>query len=196
MQIVLNSMHRYQPRVHLVRRVEGNNAPFADLEAEQFRTYVFPETVFTAVTAYQNQLITKLKIDSNPFAKGFRDSSRLTDFERYAGPFHRVLILPPAVAGVQSESVWHRRSYPFPMMDGIARSSLASFVPILSTRYIRYLRRGFIVVFCPFLAYRFFFCSRFDFTLLSFTGRAKGFRDWSRPADEAEAQKRSSIKLV
>ncbi|TGZ32744.1 hypothetical protein DBV15_00887 [Temnothorax longispinosus] len=27
-------------------------------------------------------IITKLKIDSNPFAKGFRDSSRLTDFER------------------------------------------------------------------------------------------------------------------
>lgn len=27
--------------------------------------------------------ITKLKIDSNPFAKGFRDSSRLTEFERY-----------------------------------------------------------------------------------------------------------------
>lgn len=26
--------------------------------------------------------ITKLKIDSNPFAKGFRDSSRLTDIER------------------------------------------------------------------------------------------------------------------
>lgn len=26
--------------------------------------------------------ITKLKIDSNPFAKGFRDSSRLTDLER------------------------------------------------------------------------------------------------------------------
>ena len=43
---------------------------------------MFPETVFIAVTAYQNQLITKLKIDSNPFAKGFRDSSRLTDFER------------------------------------------------------------------------------------------------------------------
>ncbi len=28
--------------------------------------------------------ITKLKIDSNPFAKGFRDSSRLMEFERYA----------------------------------------------------------------------------------------------------------------
>ena len=26
--------------------------------------------------------ITKLKIHSNPFAKGFRDSSRLSDFDR------------------------------------------------------------------------------------------------------------------
>ena len=30
--------------------------------------------------------ITKLKIDCNPFAKGFRDSSRLTDFERLVSP--------------------------------------------------------------------------------------------------------------
>ena len=52
------------------------------LNPEEFRTFVFAETVFIGVTAYQNQLITKLKIDSNPFAKGFRDSSRLTDFER------------------------------------------------------------------------------------------------------------------
>ncbi|KAG8296666.1 T-box transcription factor tbx20 [Homalodisca vitripennis] len=74
-------MHRYQPRIHLVKWRE-HNGPIMDLEQEQFRTYVFPESVFTAVTAYQNQLITKLKIDSNPFAKGFRDSSRLTDFDR------------------------------------------------------------------------------------------------------------------
>nr|CAH7758249.1 unnamed protein product [Callosobruchus chinensis] len=80
-QIVLNSMHRYQPRIHLVKWRE-NSGPITDLEQEQYRTFVFPETVFTAVTAYQNQLITKLKIDSNPFAKGFRDSSRLTDFDR------------------------------------------------------------------------------------------------------------------
>ena len=81
-QIVLNSMHRYQPRIHLVRLKEGFSGPITDLEHEDYRTYIFPQTVFTAVTAYQNQLITKLKIDSNPFAKGFRDSSRLTDFER------------------------------------------------------------------------------------------------------------------
>ncbi|XP_049857135.1 T-box transcription factor TBX20-like isoform X2 [Schistocerca gregaria] len=80
-QIVLNSMHRYQPRIHLVKWRE-HGGPITDLESEQYRTYIFPESVFTAVTAYQNQLITKLKIDSNPFAKGFRDSSRLTDFDR------------------------------------------------------------------------------------------------------------------
>lgn len=77
-------MHRYQPRIHLVRLTPGQNVPTTpkDLAELDHKTYVFPETVFTAVTAYQNQLITKLKIDSNPFAKGFRDSSRLTDFDR------------------------------------------------------------------------------------------------------------------
>ena len=56
-------MHRYQPRVHLVRRMEGDTTrPIVDLEREQFRTYVFPETVFTAVTAYQNQLVCSIQI--------------------------------------------------------------------------------------------------------------------------------------
>ncbi|KAJ8342898.1 hypothetical protein SKAU_G00328260 [Synaphobranchus kaupii] len=35
--------------------------------------FTFPEAAFIAVTAYQNPEITKLKIDNNPFAKGFRD---------------------------------------------------------------------------------------------------------------------------
>nr|XP_012150337.1 PREDICTED: T-box transcription factor TBX20-like [Megachile rotundata] len=83
-QIVLNSMHRYQPRIHLVRcrHTDDNNLHITDLQKEEHKTFIFPEAIFTAVTAYQNQLITKLKIDSNPFAKGFRDSSRLTDFDR------------------------------------------------------------------------------------------------------------------
>lgn len=52
-------MHKYQPRIHLVRRrnSHGSNSPVTDLELEEYRTYVFPETVFTAVTAYQNQLV-------------------------------------------------------------------------------------------------------------------------------------------
>ncbi|XP_078502502.1 T-box transcription factor TBX10-like [Lissotriton helveticus] len=69
--IILNSMHRYQPRFHVVF-VD----PRKDSEryAEQnFKTFVFEETRFTAVTAYQNHRITQLKIASNPFAKGFRE---------------------------------------------------------------------------------------------------------------------------
>ncbi|KAK6490519.1 T-box mRNAion factor TBX20 isoform X2 [Huso huso] len=79
--IILNSMHKYQPRVHIIKK-KDHTASLLNLKSEEFRTFIFTETVFTAVTAYQNQLITKLKIDSNPFAKGFRDSSRLTDIER------------------------------------------------------------------------------------------------------------------
>jgi hypothetical protein len=40
---------------------------------QNYRTFVFSETKFIAVTAYQNHRITQLKIASNPFAKGFRD---------------------------------------------------------------------------------------------------------------------------
>ncbi|UYV64465.1 H15 [Cordylochernes scorpioides] len=79
--IVLNSMHKYQPRIHIVRYKDGQLSTITNLEQEDFKTFIFEETQFTAVTAYQNQLITRLKIDSNPFAKGFRDSSRLTDYD-------------------------------------------------------------------------------------------------------------------
>lgn len=67
---VLNSMHKYQPRFHLVRadKIDEN------LTRRIFRTYVFKETEFIAVTAYQNERVTKLKIDYNPFAKGFRET--------------------------------------------------------------------------------------------------------------------------
>lgn len=56
-QLVLNSMHKYQPRIHLVKRPEGSSGQITDLENEKFKTFVFPETIFTAVTAYQNQLV-------------------------------------------------------------------------------------------------------------------------------------------
>ncbi|NWV98774.1 TBX2B factor, partial [Machaerirhynchus nigripectus] len=66
---ILNSMHKYQPRFHIVRANDILKLPYST-----FRTYVFPETDFIAVTAYQNDKITPLKIDNNPFAKGFRDT--------------------------------------------------------------------------------------------------------------------------
>ncbi|XP_028253640.1 T-box transcription factor TBX18 [Parambassis ranga] len=76
--IILHSMHKYQPRVHVIRKECGEElSPVRAIPAgEGTRTFSFPETVFTTVTAYQNQQITRLKIDRNPFAKGFRDSGR------------------------------------------------------------------------------------------------------------------------
>nr|XP_054748865.1 T-box transcription factor TBX2-like [Lytechinus pictus] len=62
-------MHKYQPRFHIVKANDILKLPWS-----QFRTFVFVETVFIAVTAYQNEKITQLKIDYNPFAKGFRDT--------------------------------------------------------------------------------------------------------------------------
>lgn len=66
---ILNSMHKYQPRLHVVRCSDIMNLPYCT-----FRTFVFQETEFIAVTAYQNEKVTQLKIDHNPFAKGFRDA--------------------------------------------------------------------------------------------------------------------------
>nr|BAV53120.1 brachyury transcription factor [Porites australiensis] len=66
-QIMLNSLHKYEPRIHIIRV----GAP------ESNRTVVshsFPETQFIAVTAYQNEEITSLKIKYNPFAKAFLDA--------------------------------------------------------------------------------------------------------------------------
>ncbi|KAH8390775.1 hypothetical protein KR215_005692 [Drosophila sulfurigaster] len=69
--IVLASMHKYQPRLHIIRSSELTQLPWAPQQA-----FVFPETEFVAVTAYQNDRITKLKIDNNPFAKGFRETGQ------------------------------------------------------------------------------------------------------------------------
>ncbi|KAJ8383190.1 hypothetical protein SKAU_G00039680 [Synaphobranchus kaupii] len=76
--IILHSMHKYQPRVHIIRKECGEDLSPAKAipVGDGVKTFSFPETVFTTVTAYQNQQITRLKIDRNPFAKGFRDSGR------------------------------------------------------------------------------------------------------------------------
>ncbi|XP_052005353.1 T-box transcription factor TBX22-like [Xyrauchen texanus] len=79
--IILQSMHKYKPRIHVIPynpRVDLSQTPPV-LQADSVHTFSFPETQFTTVTAYQNQQITKLKIDRNPFAKGFRDPGRNRD---------------------------------------------------------------------------------------------------------------------
>ncbi|XP_071979425.1 T-box transcription factor TBX22 [Engystomops pustulosus] len=75
--IILQSMHKYKPRVHIiVHDSRFDLSQIQSLPADGVKTFSFKETEFTTVTAYQNQQITKLKIDRNPFAKGFRDPGR------------------------------------------------------------------------------------------------------------------------
>ncbi|KAJ4444079.1 hypothetical protein ANN_05868 [Periplaneta americana] len=56
LQTILNSMHKYQPRFHLVRANDILKLPYST-----FRTYVFKETEFIAVTAYQNEKVSHKK---------------------------------------------------------------------------------------------------------------------------------------
>ena len=74
-------MHKYHVRMHVV--------PGADMFSLQcmmannlHTTTTFPETKFLGVTAYQNERITQLKIDYNPFAKGFRENGHLMRTKR------------------------------------------------------------------------------------------------------------------
>ena len=126
--IILNSMHKYTPRIHILivpsaeereafdtlfndpvgrknsgmtKSAASDSSDLASSESDEdqlecnkyrsteckeassgsnicvddnfYRTFIFKETQFMAVTAYQNHRITQLKIASNPFAKGFRD---------------------------------------------------------------------------------------------------------------------------
>ena len=48
-KIILNSMHKYIPRLHIVKANDILNL--------QFSTYKFDETKFIAVTAYQNEQV-------------------------------------------------------------------------------------------------------------------------------------------
>nr|XP_044996854.1 T-box transcription factor TBX22 isoform X2 [Jaculus jaculus] len=75
--IILQSMHKYKPRVHVMEHdSKVDLSRIQSLPTEGVKSFSFKETEFTTVTAYQNQQITKLKIDRNPFAKGFRDPGR------------------------------------------------------------------------------------------------------------------------
>ncbi|TSL28147.1 T-box transcription factor TBX6L [Bagarius yarrelli] len=64
--VVLHSMHKYQPRLHIVQAPDPCRG-----HSGGYLRFTFPEAAFIAVTSYQNQ---ELKIDNNPFAKGFRDN--------------------------------------------------------------------------------------------------------------------------
>ncbi|XP_051791121.1 T-box transcription factor TBX6 [Erpetoichthys calabaricus] len=77
--IILHSLHRYKARFHVVQA--------SDLYSRRWgghSSFSFPETTFVTVTAYQNEKVTQLKIQSNPFAKGFREHGMNSKKEREA----------------------------------------------------------------------------------------------------------------
>ncbi|VDP07214.1 unnamed protein product [Heligmosomoides polygyrus] len=74
--IFLQSMHKYIP-VLSIFEIAHSESPFLSASTshppKQVARIRLRETEFIAVTAYQNSTITQLKIEHNPFAKGFRD---------------------------------------------------------------------------------------------------------------------------
>ena len=52
-QVVLNSLHKYQPKVHIIKVSTDDAAK--SYERNRIDTFQFPETQFIAVTAYQNE---------------------------------------------------------------------------------------------------------------------------------------------
>ncbi|KAH0626793.1 hypothetical protein JD844_002001 [Phrynosoma platyrhinos] len=94
--IVLQSLHKYQPRLHVTEAKPSElNEAHPSICTQSF---IFPETQFIAVTAYQNADITQLKIDHNPFAKGFRDNF---DSMYATAEGDRTTPSPPSVANCQ-----------------------------------------------------------------------------------------------
>ena len=74
LQALLHSMHKYFLR--LIVEEERKTPPGEEkLPARVVLQMDFPETTFIAVTAYQNEEVTQLKITNNPFAKAFRDNA-------------------------------------------------------------------------------------------------------------------------
>ena len=61
LQVILNSMHKYQPRIHIVKchKDQPYSAALQHFEknSDSFSTHIFDETQFMGVTAYQNQQV-------------------------------------------------------------------------------------------------------------------------------------------
>ncbi|TSR75250.1 T-box transcription factor TBX5 [Bagarius yarrelli] len=91
--IILNSMHKYQPRLHIVKADERND--FGSTSTT-FCTHSFPETTFIAVTSYQNhKRVRELeRLHKHVAALQVRNEKlqvRVEHFRRYCEFLHSVL---------------------------------------------------------------------------------------------------------
>ncbi|KAL6095587.1 uncharacterized protein ACO6RY_09483 [Pungitius sinensis] len=109
---VLHSLHRYIPRLHVIPVPDGNAPSPAQpvIMGPESMTFTFPQTEFMAVTTYQNFRITQLKINHNPFAKGFRDDGnnpRLTRLAQAAEAKSVVMTEPQSPISTPTEHNIH-----------------------------------------------------------------------------------------
>ncbi|XP_053744245.1 MAX gene-associated protein isoform X2 [Synchiropus splendidus] len=76
--IIIHSMHRYIPRLHIIPVPDGVDVTPSQPVAmgSQSITFTFPQMEFMAVTCYQNIEVIQLKIDHNPLARSFKKGSR------------------------------------------------------------------------------------------------------------------------
>ncbi len=70
-------MHKYQPFITIYKVLvrSGGSGVSEVLGSSCVYTFTPRETQFIAVTAYQSERIIQLKVQHNPFAKGFREGS-------------------------------------------------------------------------------------------------------------------------
>ncbi|CAH8599245.1 unnamed protein product [Schistosoma intercalatum] len=81
--IHVNSMHYYIPRISVVRLMD-NQSNYYHPTSKLIGSYIIPGTQFYTVTAYQNPDVIRIKINNNPFAKGFRNRQDTDDFNDLA----------------------------------------------------------------------------------------------------------------
>lgn len=60
-QVVLNSLHKYQPKIHVIR---VSTDDLKSYNRGKIDTFHFPETQFIAVTAYQNENVSRFFCNS------------------------------------------------------------------------------------------------------------------------------------
>jgi len=71
-------MHKYQPRVHVIRHDPRMVlSQIQSLPADGVHSFSFPETEFTTVTAYQNQQVTLTGTKGRKALKHFATSSEI-----------------------------------------------------------------------------------------------------------------------
>ncbi|KAM8726589.1 MAX gene-associated protein isoform 2-T3 [Acanthopagrus schlegelii] len=124
--IILHSMHRYIPRLHVIPVPDGD-VPSPEkpvITGPESMTFTFPQTQFMAVTTYQNFRITQLKINHNPFAKGFRGDGKYPSVIKAATVMAQPLVKMEAAAAQPLVKMDTAADQPLVKMDTAADQPL------------------------------------------------------------------------